>query len=195
MNQLIDAMLSMARLTAGNCMKYRAPQRLASVIARNLSRKSRNGSLSLSPNVKIKGDATMLQIVLEICSTMPGSWRASSAIEFGVQTWTESCLFRPHDGAGFDTKYADRLFQPFTRMHAETEYPASESGLPLPIASSYATGKDVGKGNVERRNVLLFYKTSQQRIANCQRTLSPWNNPGKPVVDKAHRYCYPLTSP
>jgi light-regulated signal transduction histidine kinase (bacteriophytochrome) len=164
MNQLIDAMLSMARLTAGELHENTVDlSGLASVIARNLQQKEpqRRVEFTISPNVKIKGDATMLQIVLE--NLLDNAWKFTSKhpearIEFGVTDMDgKAVYFVRDDGAGFDMKYADRLFQPFMRMHTETEYPGL--GIGLAIAHRIIIrhgGRMWAKGNVEQGATFYF---------------------------------------
>jgi light-regulated signal transduction histidine kinase (bacteriophytochrome) len=119
-------------------------------------------SLIISPKVKIKGDSTMLQIVLQ--NLLENAWKftgkhPAARIEFGVTDMDgKAVYFVRDDGVGFDMQYADRLFQPFKRMHTETEYPGL--GIGLAIAHRIIIrhgGRMWAKGNVEQGATFYFF--------------------------------------
>jgi PAS domain S-box-containing protein len=164
MNQLIDAMLSMARLTGGELHEKTVDlSDLASVIAHGLreNEPQRRVEFIISPKVKIRGDATMLKIVLQ--NLLENSWKFTSKhpvarIEFGVKDMEgKAVYFVRDDGAGFDMKYADQLFQPFKRMHTEAEY----AGLGIGLATAYRIitrhgGRMWAEGKVEQGATFYF---------------------------------------
>jgi signal transduction histidine kinase len=78
-------------------------------------------------------DAGLMQIVLQ--NLLRNAWkftgqRESAEIEFGcTQQGGVSVYFVRDNGAGFDQRLADRLFKPFQRLHAASEFPGTGIGL------------------------------------------------------------------
>ena len=164
MTQLIEAMLNMARLTAGELHEKTVDlSALAQGTAHNLQHKEpqRQVEFTIHPNVRIKGDATMLQIVLQ--NLFDNAWKFTSKhptaqIEFGVTDMDGKMVyFVRDDGAGFDMQFAGNLFQPFKRMHTETEYPGL--GIGLAIAHRIIIrhgGRMWAEGSVEKGATFYF---------------------------------------
>jgi light-regulated signal transduction histidine kinase (bacteriophytochrome) len=58
--------------------------------------------------------------------------RPQARIEFGSTTVDgEPAYFVRDDGVGFDPAYADKLFEPFQRLHDQNEYEGSGIGLTI----------------------------------------------------------------
>jgi hypothetical protein len=137
MNLLIEDLLRLARTTRAEV--HRMPVDL-SLIVREIGEKlqatapERSAEWIIAPDLKTVGDPGLLRVVLE--NLLSNAWKYTSKIprariEFGVETQPDgsSAYFVRDNGAGFDMKYANRLFGPFQRLHAESEFPGVGVGL------------------------------------------------------------------
>jgi two-component system, sensor histidine kinase and response regulator len=82
-----------------------------------------------------RGDARLVGIMLQ--NLLRNAWKFTSknpraTIELGVRVENgETIYFVRDDGAGFDSTYADRLFQPFQRLHSALEFEGTGIGLAI----------------------------------------------------------------
>ena len=89
--------------------------------------------VSVEDGVLVTADRKLILIVLE--SLLENAWkftagRDDAAIEFASATVDGApCYYVRDNGAGFDFAYADKLFQPFQRLHAAGEFPGTGVGL------------------------------------------------------------------
>jgi light-regulated signal transduction histidine kinase (bacteriophytochrome) len=87
----------------------------------------------VQPACYITADQGLMQIVMQ--NLLRNAWKFSSRtlsarIEFGCrQQGSDTVYFVRDNGAGFDQRLADRLFKPFQRLHAESEFSGSGIGL------------------------------------------------------------------
>jgi two-component system, NtrC family, sensor kinase len=139
MGQLIDDMLSLARVSRVE-LKREAVD--LSAESRRIVAHLRDGSPAAGRNVEIEiadgmitqGDRGLLLILLE--NLLGNAWKFTSKCErahivFDRQPSTGGpvVFFIRDNGAGFDNKYADKLFGVFQRLHSVEEFPGTGVGL------------------------------------------------------------------
>lgn len=82
---------------------------------------------------RIRSDPGMLRIVFQNLLSNAIKFSAKTdkpVVEVGAKTLGSMRIFYVKDnGAGFDMGYYDKLFKPFQRLHAETDYTGSGIGL------------------------------------------------------------------
>ncbi|HEY5940989.1 MAG TPA: response regulator [Gemmatimonadales bacterium] len=136
MSQLIDDVLYLSRVTRADLREQDVDlSGLATLLLLRLqeSEPARKVEIKVRPGVVVTGDGQLLRIALE--NLLENAWKFTgkqpdSRIEFGVtQASGEPTYFVRDNGAGFDMTYADRLFGPFQRLHAQGEFPGSGIGL------------------------------------------------------------------
>ncbi|MGZ3455725.1 MAG: sensor histidine kinase [Polyangiales bacterium] len=136
MNVLIDDLLGLARVGSGD-MRDEAidVSALARSIADELARQSpdRRFEIVVRDGVSARGDASLVRAVLEnlLGNAFKFTARAPVAkIEVGSTQEGERAVFFVRDnGAGFDMKYAAKLFAPFQRLHSVKDFPGTGVGL------------------------------------------------------------------
>lgn len=91
--------------------------------------------VAIAEHIETRGDSRLMGIALS--NLIGNAWKYSSKtpnprIEFGEMEKDGQKIYYVRDnGAGFDMKFADRLFTPFKRLHANREYPGTGVGLAI----------------------------------------------------------------
>ncbi len=136
MGQLIDAFVRLSRLGHGALQiedvdLSAAAQRIAARLAG--SEPQRGVVWSIEPGVTARGDAALFAIALR--HLLENAWKFTathprSHIEFGMQLCDgQRIYFVRDDGVGFDMEHAEKLFEPFERLHGREEFPGIGMGL------------------------------------------------------------------
>lgn len=143
MNSMIDSMLALARLSSQPLSRQRVDlSRVAQYVLDDLQKHApqRRVETRVTPGLEVDGDPTLLRLVLEnlIGNAFKYSSRREVAhIEFGAE-WRSSgdaaaakqrVFYVSDDGAGFDMRFADRLFGAFQRLHSASEFQGTGVGL------------------------------------------------------------------
>ena len=136
MAQLIDDLLNLSRITRH---EMRAEPVNLSLQARSIvndlqrTQPQRRAIFEITEGLIAYGDPRLLRIMLE--NLLNNAWKFTSKseyaeIQFGVNHDKEELVYFVHDnGVGFDMVYADKLFGPFQRLHATTEFEGTGVGL------------------------------------------------------------------
>lgn len=136
MNQLIDDLLMLARVTRGELQRQAVDltQLARSVIAGLQAQEAqRRVQVTIADGLMAHGDARLMQIVLE--NLLGNAWKFTSRkpqaiIEMGTTLQRGQRVYFVRDnGAGFDMTYAQRLFGAFQRFHGSDEFPGTGIGL------------------------------------------------------------------
>jgi light-regulated signal transduction histidine kinase (bacteriophytochrome) len=135
MNQMIDALLALSQLSNQPLGRQNVNlSQLALYIADDLRREQpeRTVQFHIAAGLTTQGDPTLLRVVLE--NLLGNAWKYTSKRP-DAEIW-----FAPHsehahtytvrdNGAGFDMRFADRLFGVFQRLHSANDFAGTGVGL------------------------------------------------------------------
>lgn len=136
MHQLIDDLLSLSRVTRDEMRRKKVNlSALAAQVLADLKQQQpqRTVETHITFDIHVQGDPNLLRIVME--NLLRNAWkftarRACARIEVGaLQQQGERVYFVRDDGAGFDMKYAGKLFGAFQRMHRVSDFEGTGVGL------------------------------------------------------------------
>jgi signal transduction histidine kinase len=136
MSQLIEDLLRLARIRQVELTLEAVDLgALATYCARGLAaaEPGRAVRFEVEPCPPIQGDAALLRIALD--NLLSNAWKYTrrvpeAAVTLGCRQQDAVPVFFVRDnGAGFPPEEADRLFRPFQRLHAPSEYPGTGVGL------------------------------------------------------------------
>lgn len=136
MGLLIDALLSLARLTRSEPRHESVDlSSLVSVTAAQLSAgdSERKVEVIVEDGLSAEMDPVLARALIE--NLVGNAWKFTSKvsrarIEFGATSEEGGQTFFVRDnGAGFDMAFSDKLFAPFQRLHTVDEFPGTGIGL------------------------------------------------------------------
>jgi light-regulated signal transduction histidine kinase (bacteriophytochrome) len=138
MAQLIDDLLRLSRLGRGAISRTSVDlSELAQAVVIELRQQfpERAVELAIAQPLPVNADANLMRIAME--NLIGNAWKFSSRKEAGrielgsVEFQGKPAYFVRDNGAGFDMQYAHRLFNPFQRLHAASEFEGSGIGLAI----------------------------------------------------------------
>ena len=136
MNGMIDALLALSRLSTQPLQSVGIDlSDMARQIVEELRQQAphRRVDVTIADGLQAQGDPALLRIVLD--NLIGNAWKYSSrkeeaCIEIGRGLARERQAFFVRDnGAGFDMRFASRLFGAFQRLHGATEFAGTGVGL------------------------------------------------------------------
>ncbi len=136
MNAMIDALLALARRTARELSVESVDlSRAARELAEELRATdyARSIEFRIAPDLRAEGDPALLRLVLQ--NLLGNAFKFSAhvpqaVIEFGQHLVDGRDVFFVRDnGAGFDMRFADRLFGLFQRLHSANDFAGTGVGL------------------------------------------------------------------
>lgn len=165
MNCMIDALLALSQLSSQPLTRQPVNlTQLVGYIVDDLRRQSpeRQVVVSIEPGLQVQGDATLLRIALE--NLLGNAWKYTAKCR-EPRIWFERSehaglpAFCVRDnGAGFDMRFADRLFGVFQRLHSANDFQGTGVGLASVRRIIRRHGGDIwAEGEVDRGARFVFW--------------------------------------
>jgi len=136
MGKLIDDMLQLSRVSKAELKLQEVNlSNIAQLVVSELQQADpeRHVEIQIEAELKLQSDINAMRIVLD--NLIGNAWKFTSKsehakIEIGciIQT-NEPVYFVRDNGAGFDMRYTDKLFQVFQRLHSSKDFPGTGVGL------------------------------------------------------------------
>lgn len=136
MSALIDDLLSLSRISRSELIpRATSLTQIATDVAATVRDRypGRSVELTIQPGMEVHGDTRLLRIAME--NLIDNAWKYTATvsparIEVGRETSDSGTFYFVRDnGVGFDMAYSAKLFGPFQRLHAESQFPGTGIGL------------------------------------------------------------------
>ena len=136
MSQLIDDLLNLSRVSRGELVRHEVDlTELAREVVQDLQARdpAYRPEVSIWQGMAASADPKLMRIVFE--NLLGNAWKFSSKKEnprivvSAMKDGPREVYFVRDNGAGFDMKYADKLFGAFQRLHGMNEFPGTGIGL------------------------------------------------------------------
>lgn len=168
MGQLIEDLLSLSQVS-------RAPLNTVPVDLSLMARKlleewstrqpERQVTVTVENGLQAHGDERLVRVVME--NLLANAWKftgqkAQAEISVGQQSNPAGVpvFFIKDNGAGFDMAYADKLFQPFQRLHSVSEFSGTGIGLATVSRVIRRHGGHIWAESAPARGATFFFTLS-----------------------------------
>jgi PAS domain S-box-containing protein len=169
MSELIDALLALARVG-------RRELSFSDVNVSDLARAIATEAASHYPahpvrfetdcNVAVNSDASMLRLILSNLFDNAFKFttgRDAPLVRFGTCDFNGAETFYVRDnGAGFDPRYADKMFETFQRLHHESAFPGTGIGLAIVARAVHRLGGSVWAESQPEQGATFYFTLPQQ---------------------------------
>ncbi len=136
MGELIDELLLLSRVTRGEIRPRRIS--LSGMFSAAINRLRQENpeikaEVTIEPELYCQGDRALMETVVDNLAS--NAWKFTgrndiARVDFGCLTIDgERVFFVRDNGAGFDEEYASKLFEPFQRLHSQSEFEGHGVGL------------------------------------------------------------------
>jgi light-regulated signal transduction histidine kinase (bacteriophytochrome) len=174
MGKLIDDLLDLARI--GRHELNRAPVNvsdLADEIVRelNLFDAEPQREVMVAQGLRAFADADLIRIVLD--NLLRNAWKFTSRtaqpkIEVGFADDVEMVFFVRDNGAGFDMRFAGRLFGAFQRLHDVREFDGTGIGLAIVRRIVQRHGGEVWAEGVQNQGATFYFSLPRQHARQTE---------------------------
>ncbi len=172
MGGLIDNLLDLSRLMRAELRPEPVDlSRLAKEVVATLRAEEpqRRVEVAIAPNLCATADPTLALVIVD--NLLRNAWKFTARtdaarIEFESRAAEDGALeyVVRDNGAGFDMRFADKLFKPFQRLHQEREFPGSGIGLASAARAVQRHGGRIrAEGAVGRGAAIYFTLTVSPR--------------------------------
>lgn len=137
MERLIDDLLQISRVTRADLKKEEINlSTLAEDVLKNLLNENpeRQIKWQVEDGLVINGDKTLINVLMQ--NLIDNAWKYTSRCPNSMIKFyrhdangSESAFCIEDNGIGFDTKYSEKIFQPFQRLHSDNEFEGTGIGL------------------------------------------------------------------
>jgi PAS domain S-box-containing protein len=156
MGRLIDDLLNLSRVTRRDLVRESVNlSEMASQIADEMRSQypDRRVVFEIDPGLRTNGDSHLLKIALE--NLLGNAWKYTAGMDSAHIAFTSEIdgsmrnFIIRDNGAGFNQEYADKLFEPFQRLHTVREFEGSGIGLATVARIIHRHGGEIwGEGMV-----------------------------------------------
>ena len=164
MGVLIENMLQLSQLSNAEMIRHKVNfKEIAETVISELREQDpeREVSVTIATDMPSFCDGGLMEIALE--NLLGNAWKytlksENPTIEFGVNEKDgEHIYFVKDNGAGFDMKHADRIFEPFRRLHSTNDFEGSGIGLATVQRIIYLHGGRVWVDSKRERGTTFYF--------------------------------------